>query len=83
MRKVLATRLIWVVVFLVVVSACGEATGTVDAEVAEVAEEAESSTDIGALPEELQGLLTSTTGEQVDLASLRGEDVVLWFWAPW
>ncbi|MEM8707987.1 MAG: hypothetical protein AAGE98_16100 [Actinomycetota bacterium] len=22
-------------------------------------------------------------GETIDLASLQGEDVVLWFWAPW
>ena len=23
------------------------------------------------------------SGETLDLASLQGEDVVLWFWAPW
>ena len=23
------------------------------------------------------------SGETIDLASLQGEDVVLWFWAPW
>ena len=23
------------------------------------------------------------SGETIDLESLRGEDVVLWFWAPW
>ncbi len=36
-----------------------------------------------AAPEELTGLLQSTTGEQVNLENLRGQDVVLWFWAPW
>lgn len=39
--------------------------------------------EVPALPEELRGVLASTTGEQIDLASFRGEDVVLWFWAPW
>ncbi len=39
--------------------------------------------EISTLPEELRGVLETTTGDQVDLASFRGEDVVLWFWAPW
>jgi len=32
---------------------------------------------------ELTGSFTALDGTSVDLASLQGTDVVLWFWAPW
>ncbi len=31
----------------------------------------------------LTGDVATITGGTLDLASLRGTDVVLWFWAPW
>ena len=32
---------------------------------------------------ELAGSFTTIGGGQIDLGSLQGQDVVLWFWAPW
>ena len=31
----------------------------------------------------LDGEFATLAGDTVDLAELRGQDVVLWFWAPW
>lgn len=31
----------------------------------------------------LEGEFAALDGSSVDLAELRGQDVVLWFWAPW
>lgn len=31
----------------------------------------------------LTGDFPTVQGGQIDLASLEGQDVVLWFWAPW
>ena len=31
----------------------------------------------------LSGEFETIAGSSIDLASLQGEDVVLWFWAPW
>lgn len=31
----------------------------------------------------LNGEFTALSGESVNLASFRGQDVVFWFWAPW
>ena len=33
--------------------------------------------------EQLVDEFETIDGEAFDLASLQGEDVVLWFWAPW
>jgi len=32
---------------------------------------------------ELTGQFSTIGGGQIDLGSLQGQDVVLWFWAPW
>ena len=32
---------------------------------------------------ELAGTFPTSDGSSIDLATLQGEDVVLWFWAPW
>lgn len=40
--------------------------------------------DVEAAAEPAISLVASTiTGDQIDFASLAGDDVVLWFWAPW
>jgi hypothetical protein len=31
----------------------------------------------------LEGEFTTLDGGSIDLAQLQGQDVVLWFWAPW
>ena len=31
----------------------------------------------------LNGTFATVGGESIDLGSLQGQDVVLWFWAPW
>ena len=31
----------------------------------------------------LNGTFSTVGGQSIDLASLQGQDVVLWFWAPW
>ena len=59
---------------------CGSAAETVDvAENAPAATEADSS-EPSALPD-VGGTLVS--GGQFELNDLAGQDVVLWFWAPW
>lgn len=32
---------------------------------------------------QLAGQFSTISGSQIDLGSLQGQDVVLWFWAPW
>lgn len=64
-----------------VASACGgtdaatdEATGAGSGELA-----AGSALDASVL----SGTATTYTGETFDLATLAGEDLIVWFWAPW
>lgn len=88
------TPFVWVVLLALVLAACGGSDSTAVGQQAgseadenstgsgsEADEAAGDSPDPG--PAELSGVLTSTTGEQVDVAQFRGEDVVLWLWAPW
>lgn len=43
-----------------------------------------TTTDQAAAPTAEASLIASTVdGGQIDFASLEGQDVVLWFWAPW
>jgi hypothetical protein len=44
-------------------------------------DEEETSSTVG--PDTFEGTATTLDGEQVDLATLAGEDLVVWFWAPW
>ncbi len=37
----------------------------------------------GDASEHLTDEFSTLAGETIDLASLQGQDVVLWFWAPW
>ena len=53
---------------LLVAGACGSTSEQARTEPAEVA-------GFGALP--------TVAGGQLDLSSLEGRDVLLWFWAPW
>jgi len=32
---------------------------------------------------QLSGEFSTVSGQTIDLATLQGQDVVLWFWAPW
>jgi len=45
------------------------------------------SSGTGSEPEQalaqLEGEFATLDGTSVDLAELQGQDVVLWFWAPW
>lgn len=50
-------------------AACGAATGTTEAA-------------SGGQPL-LSGRFDTIDGDTIDLASLEGQDVVFWFWAPW
>jgi len=36
-----------------------------------------------AAPAEASLVATTVSGGQIDFGSLEGQDVVLWFWAPW
>ena len=38
---------------------------------------------VASAPDQLVDEFETIDGETFDLASLQGEDVVLWFWAPW
>lgn len=42
----------------------------------------ETAADAGAATA-LAGVVDTVAGGQIDLASLEGQDTVLWFWAPW
>lgn len=59
-------------------AACGgEATTT---EAASGADDAVASAPAAA---PIAGSFPTVAGGQIDLASLEGQDTVLWFWAPW
>jgi len=62
---------------LVFLAACGGAQAAGEPiESAAVAEEA--------VPESvLTGTFATSDGAELDLAQFQGQDVVLWFWAPW
>ena len=34
-------------------------------------------------PSTFEGTATTIDGDSIDLASLAGNDLVVWFWAPW
>lgn len=42
-----------------------------------------SSGPVASAPDVLVDEFETLDGTTIDLASLQGEDVVLWFWAPW
>ncbi|MCB7136597.1 redoxin domain-containing protein [Cellulosimicrobium marinum] len=50
---------------------------------ARAADDDDAATTPTAVPEALQVSGTTVDGSSLDLASLAGEPVVLWFWAPW
>ena len=64
--------------FALLLTACGASTGEpstgAGADVAQPAPETTSP---------LTGSFDTITGGQIELSSLEGQDVVLWFWAPW
>ncbi len=70
-ESVTATRVILALALLF--SACGTATESNESAVGEPA------TATG----KLVGQYQTVSGETVDLASLQGKDLVVWFWAPW
>jgi hypothetical protein len=62
-----------------VVSACGGASETESA--ASVPDTVSAATE---QPADLEAVFVPTAaGGQLDFNSLRGQDVLLWFWAPW
>ena len=83
--------------FGLVAAACGGGTETAAVE-APAASEPDSGSDAEAAVEEdadtaaetpatdpglFGGEFVDLNGESIDLASLEGQDAVLWFWAPW
>ena len=67
------------------VAACGgEASPNAQTVDAVGSTEAPASEAAAAEPaSELFGTFTAIDNTQLDLADLEGQDVVLWFWAPW
>lgn len=64
----------FVLLFMLVLAACG---ATNDAPAADpAASEAAPSSP-------LTGTFGTIDGGQIEFSSLEGQDVVLWFWAPW
>jgi hypothetical protein len=47
------------------------------------AEEADQAAPIEEATAEPSRVATTVTGGQIDFGSFEGQDVVLWFWAPW
>ena len=64
---------------LLVVSAC---SGSNDSEPASAPTNADVATSDSSAPLE-PVLVPTASGGQLDFNSLRGQDVLLWFWAPW
>ncbi len=65
------------------VSACGAEASTPAAVGVAPAPGAASDGEAPGTQALLSGEFTTTSGATIDLASLEGQDVVLWFWAPW
>lgn len=65
------------VLFTLLLTACGVSTGEPSAN----AEQPAATATEPSSP--LSGSFTTITGGQIELSSLEGQDVVLWFWAPW
>lgn len=76
---------------MLTLAACGggaaDTTATdAPAETTAPAAEAETNEAADAAPvadSPLSGEFTTVSGQTIDLANFQGEDVVLWFWAPW
>ena len=89
MRSTLRLRNPLVVVLLLslVALACGSpASETVSASVSEGSTAVTSDApalDTFETASLLVGEYETLSGEVIDLASLQGDDVVMWFWAPW
>jgi hypothetical protein len=60
-----------------VLAACGTASSGAAPGSAAAAEETEVAAPL------LRDEFTTISGETIDLGSLEGQDVVLWFWSPW
>jgi hypothetical protein len=69
------------------VSACGGSGDTNSAPNSDVGASASpgvSTVQPTVQPADLEAVFVPTaTGDQLDFNSLRGQDVLLWFWAPW
>jgi len=65
------------------------ACGSTETETATAAPDESTEAEITPTSEEpaetslLTGTYNTVDGETVDLATYQGQDVVLWFWAPW
>ena len=56
---------------LLLLSACGASSST------------ETADNAAADAVDMAGVVNTVAGGQLDLASIEGQDTVLWFWAPW
>ena len=64
-----------------VASACG---GTADTETESAASVPVTASVVTEPPADLEAVFVPTAaGGQLDFNTLRGQDVLLWFWAPW
>jgi len=64
-------------------SACGGGGSTTVDESAAAPAPADAVGDAPAASSPLVDEFTTVSGQTIDLATLQGQDVVLWFWAPW
>lgn len=67
--------------FCLAVAACGSSTTETAPDEPTASADGESS-ESGGVPE-LAGEFATISGGQIELNSLQGQDVILWFWAPW
>ena len=68
MNRTRRTALIIVAFFGIIATSCGGGG---------------ASGPVASAPDALVDEFETIDGETIDLESLQGEDVVLWFWAPW
>lgn len=83
-RPSTAGKLVALVMSGFLATACGSATVDIETTTpASESEVAESTDQSSSQSSGLTGQFNTISGESVDLSTYQGQDVVLWFWAPW
>lgn len=81
--KKLRSLFVALAVTAIVATSCGGSSGDTAGAAPAPAEEADQAAPIEEATAEPSRVATTVTGGQIDFGSFEGQDVVLWFWAPW
>ena len=81
--KKLRSLFVALAVTAIVATSCGGSSGDTAGAAPAPAEEADQAAPVEEATAEPSREATTVTGGQIDFGSFEGQDVVLWFWAPW